>query len=245
MKPQILFPEFGRNNEDRFSAIERFEREVSYKDLSTVILLPAHGSVPTKVIHYWMNMIYPPNQKSFRFPFVAAVGMEVGEAYSHAIEGIISNPDLSSFKYLLTIEHDNCPEPDGFIRLLKQMEEHPEYACIGGLYWTKGEAGVPQIWGDPKDPILNFRPQLPRPGELVECCGTGMGFNLWRIDLFKDQRLRKPWFKTVSEFNPTTGAKCFTQDLWAWEDFRKNGYRCAIDCSILVGHYDSQNDIMW
>jgi hypothetical protein len=67
-----------------------------------------------------------------------------------------------------------------------------------------------------------------------------MGFNLWRLQMFKDERLRKPWFKTTAD---STGVG--TQDLYAWSDFRKHGYRCAIDCSVKVGHYDSVNDITW
>ena len=91
---------------------------------------------------------------------------------------------------------------------------------------------MPQIWGDPRDPVVNFRPMPPDPnGGLVECCGTGMGFNLWRLDMFRDKRLRRPWFETKDG--------C-TQDLYAWSDFRKHGYRCAIDCSVKVGHYDAE-----
>ena len=120
------------------------------------------------------------------------------------------------------------------------MHKHPEYACIGGLYWTKGEGGVPQIWGDAKDPVINFRPQPPVPGELVECVGTGMGFNLWRISMFKDERLRRPWFKTLA------GAEGVgTQDLYFWNDARAAGYRAAVDCSVLVGHYDKTTGINW
>jgi hypothetical protein len=127
------------------------------------------------------------------------------------------------------------------IKLLAQMEAHPELSCIGGLYWTKGEGGQPQIWGDPRDPVLNFRPQPPDPhGGLVECCGTGMGFNLWRLSMFKDDRLRKPWFRTIAGRDGVG-----TQDLYFWGDARKYGYRCAIDCSVLVGHYDAVSDICW
>ena len=88
---------------------------------------------------------------------------------------------------------------------------------------------------------MNFRPQAPDPnGGLVECWGTGMGFNLFRIKMFKDKKLRKPWFKTVAD---NTGIG--TQDLYFWSDARKNGYRCAIDCDVKVGHYDAQNNIMY
>ena len=120
------------------------------------------------------------------------------------------------------------------------MDEHPELSCIGGLYWTKGEDGVPQIWGDPSDPVLNFRPQPPRVGELQETCGTGMGFNLWRIPMFKDARIPKPWFKTK-----VTLEGVGTQDLAFWTEARKHGYRCAIDNRVMVGHYDKERDIVW
>ena len=172
---------------------------------------------------------------------MACIGMEVGEAFSNAIEEILKHPELSKWEYILTIEHDNIPPPDGLIRLLERMEMHKEFAAIGGLYFTKGIGGCCQIWGDPKDPILNFRPQPPDPnGGLVECCGTGMGFTLFRMKLFKDERLRKPWFKTTAG---KEGAG--TQDLYAWSDFRKFGYRAAIDCSVKVGHYDPVEDITW
>jgi hypothetical protein len=123
------------------------------------------------------------------------------------------------------------------------MENHPEFDCIGGLYFTKGEGGVAQIWGDPKDVVINFRPQPPDPnGGLVECCGTGMGFNLFRMSLFKDERIPRPWFKTL---NGKDGLGVGTQDLSFWKEARKYGHRCAIDCGVRVGHYDVTNDFMW
>lgn len=166
--------------------------------------------------------------------------MEVGEAYTAAIEQVLAHPELKDWEYILTLEHDNTPPADGVLELIKRMEAHPEYSCIGGLYFTKGETGVAQIWGDPKDPTLNFRPQVPKDGELVECCGTGMGFNLWRISTFKDDKLRKPWFKTLAGAGGVG-----TQDLYFWGDARKFGHRCAVDCSIKVGHFDSQSEICW
>jgi hypothetical protein len=206
------------------------KKEAGYKDLSCIQIVPCFGSIPTKVVASWLNLYSPPNAKFVR---LFAVGMEVGEAFSSCIANILSNPELAKFKYILTLEHDNIPPGDGIIKLMQRMEEHPEYACIGGLYFTKGPGGVAQIWGDVKDPVTNFRPQLPDPsGGLVECCGTGMGFNLWRLDMFKDEKLRKPWFKTQTENGVST------QDLYFWADARKHGYRCAIDCSVKVGHYD-------
>jgi hypothetical protein len=236
MKPQFVVPESGKHNADMEATLKRLKADSSWKKLDTIMLVPAGGSIPTKVVASWLNLYAPPNNKFFR---MFCVGMEVGEAYSQAIENILAHPELSTYKYILTVEHDNIPPPDGIVKLLAQMEAHPEFACIGGLYYTKGEGGQPQIWGDPRDPQLNFRPQHPVPGQVVECCGTGMGFNVFRLDMFRDKKLRKPWFKTQTEGGVAT------QDLFFWADARKNGYRCAVDCSIPVGHYDLQNDICW
>jgi hypothetical protein len=235
MKPQLI--EAGRHNADLPKSTARIIQGASWKKQRVVMMIPAGAQIPTKVYLSHCGLIFPPNQASHR---MAAIGMEVGEAFSNSIEEIVKHPEVGQWEYILTIEHDNIPPSDGLIKLIKRMEEHPEYACIGGLYWTKGEGGVPQIWGDPKDPVLNFRPQPPVAGQLVECCGTGMGFNLWRMKMFRDERLRKPWFKTIAGKEGVG-----TQDLYFWADARKYGYRCAIDCDVLVGHYDLANDICW
>ncbi len=239
MKPQIVSSyDEGQHNANLKATIERLEKEGAYKDLSCIIVIPALGQVPTKAVASWLNLMSPPNQRVVR---MFAMGMEVGEAYSRTIDQILAHPDLKNYKYLVTMEHDNIPPPDGLVRLLNQMERNPEYACIGGLYFTKGHGGVAQIWGDPQDPVLNFRPQKPVPDQLVECCGTGMGFNAFRLSMFKDERLRKPWFKTTC----SSAEGMQTQDLYFWTDARKHGHRCAIDCSIRVGHYDHKEDICW
>jgi hypothetical protein len=239
MKAQLVGLDSGRHNEDLEKSAQRIIEGGSWKKQRVVMLIPAGVSIPTKVYLSHCGIITPPNQGMYR---MAAIGMEVGEAFSNAINEIVNHPELKDWEYLLTIEHDNIPPADGLIKLINRMEQHPEYACIGGLYWTKGEGGVPQIWGDPKDG-MNFRPQVPDPnGGLVECNGTGMGFNLWRLGIFKDERLRKPWFKTLTGIE---GQGVGTQDLYFWGDARKNGYRCAIDCSVKVGHYDMANDVTW
>ena len=74
---------------------------------------------------------------------------------------------------------------------------------------------------------------------MIECNGVGMGFALWKMSIFKDERLRKPWFKTIAG---REGAG--TQDLYFWGDARKYGYRCAVDCAVCVGHIDG-NGFVW
>lgn len=237
MKPQLIGLDSGRHNADLSKSGSRVLSGGSWKKQRIVVLIPASDTIPTKVYLSHWGLVFPPNQPIYR---MACIGMEVGEAYTTAIESILGHPDLSNWEYLLTLEHDNMPPPDGLLKLLARMEQHRQFSCIGGLYWTKGEGGVPQIWGDPKDPLPNFRPQVPVPGQLVECCGTGMGFNLWRLSMFKDERLRRPWFKTLAGAGGVS-----TQDLYFWGDARQWGHRCAVDCDVLVGHFDLSQDVVW
>jgi hypothetical protein len=238
MKPQIVSQEMGKHNEELSKSSARIMQGATWKKQRVIVIVPASDMIPAKVYLSHCCLIFPPNQAAHR---MLALGQEVGEAYSNCIEAIISHPDLSQWEYILTMEHDNAPPGDGLLRLIEQMENHPEYACIGGLYWTKGECGVPQLWGSPnQDPILNFRPQVPVPGQLMEVYGTGMGFNLWRLSMFKDTRIKRPLFKTKAGLDGVG-----TQDLAFWTEARKYGYRCAVDCGVLVGHYDSVQDIMW
>jgi hypothetical protein len=116
---------------------------------------------------------------------------------------------------------------------------------VGGLYWTKGEGGMPMIYGDPNNPELNFIPQNPIPETVMRANGLGMGFNLWKIEMFKDERLPKPWFQTKQDFIPGSGTKMYTQDLYFFENAGKIGYKFACDTRVKVGHLDPQTDIVW
>lgn len=210
----------------------------SYKDVSTVIIIPTRGMIHCKVVSAWWSLITPMNQKSTK---VFAVGMEVGDAYNSMIEQIAVNPELSKWKYILTMEEDNLPPPDGLLKLYESMND---YDVVGGLYWTKGEHGQPMIYGEGKDDDLHFRPQPPR--DEIQCCdGLGMGFTLFKMDIFKDPRLPKPWFRTLNEYDPQTGIKMYTQDLYFFENIRKLGYKVACDTRVKVGHLDPQSEVVW
>lgn len=237
MKPQLTVTDFAGAHNRNPGTGARLIKGASWKKQRIVVVIPAGQSIPAKAALSHWNLAFAPNNGVVR---ILAQGMEVGDAYSTAIEQIVAHPELSQWEFLLTVESDNLPPSDGVLQLLARMEAHPEFACIGGLYFTKGEGGVAQIWGDPRDSVLNFRPQVPVPGQLVECCGTGMGFNLWRMSMFRDARIKKPLFRTIAGKEGVG-----TQDLSFWSEARKYGYRCAIDCACLVGHYDVDSDMVW
>lgn len=238
-QPAIIVDAYeGKHN---LGSTGRIQKQGLYKDCSTICLIPTRGTISWRVVQSWWNLASPMNQQFIR---MGVVGYEVGSAYSTAIEQILQMPGLQDFKFILTLEEDNMPPPDGLLKLVAAMEDHPEYSAIGGLYWTKGEGGQPMIYGNPKDVPLNFRPQPPVPGEIVECNGLGMGFTLFRTKMFKDERLPNPLFQTVQRYGPD-GVACYTQDLFFFEKARAAGYRFAAHCGVLVGHYDSVGDMVW
>ena len=235
--PQIIMGgDPGVHNADLEASRARLEKGKQYRDLSTVCVVPTRGMIPARVVENWMGMMMPMNNAFFRI-FVS--GMEVGEAYNQAVELILGNEHLSKFKYLLTLEEDNMPPPDGLLKLYESIDE---FAAVGGLYWTKGEGGQPMIYGDPKG-VLSFQPQQVQLDSVQECNGLGMGFTLFRIEDFREED--KPWFKTIQEWSPETGGQQGTQDLYYFANLRRRGLKVACDTRVKVGHLDVGSGMVW
>jgi hypothetical protein len=240
MEPRILADSsVGKNNEELEQSIDRVDKSRMYEDLSTIIICPTRGMFPTRVVQSWMKLMRPMNQLVAGPIF--AESMKVDEAYNAMISYILDHPFLSKFKYILTIEEDNLPPADGLLKLYKSMDE---YDVVGGLYWGKGEDGFPMIFGDPSEGnIYDAKPQKPKQGEVQPACALGMGFNLFKLDMFR--KVEKPWFKTVQENDPYTGLQNCTQDFFFYRKAAEKGYKFACDNSVLVGHLDTKNDKVW
>jgi hypothetical protein len=239
-KPQILVPDnAGIHNASDYAT--RLKKEKTYRDLSTIIVCPTRGLIPARIVQSWQGLIRPMNQKVLGPIFME--GMEVGEAYNQVIKMVLENPELNTFKFLLTLEEDNAPPAEGLMKLYESIDD---YDAVGGLYWTKGEAGQPMCYGDPKVMPLSFMPQIPHPDTITPCNGLGMGFTLFRIEMLRDKRFEYGnWFKTVQEITPQGGVQMMTQDLWFFMKAREMGYKFACDARVRVGHYDTANQIMW
>jgi hypothetical protein len=224
----------GIHNQKFNSSVERLIKGQTYKNLATIWLTPTRGQLAPKVVSSWMALTRPMNQ-----PFIGPVfieGDEVGVAYQKGFEMVMDNPELvKNFKYILTVEEDNLPPADG---LLKLYESIKHYDCVGGLYWTKGEGGQPMLYGNPSVMPRNFVPQVPLADTVQHCNGLGMGFNLWKIEMFK--KLPRPWFRTVQE-----AGKGFTQDLWFFNNAGMAGFKFACDTRVKVGHFDVGSGIVW
>lgn len=205
-----------------------------YNNLSTLWVTPTRGTMGTRVAFSWMNVMGAPNQPLAK---LMAEGYEIGEAYNKILVQILSMPVFASFKYMLTVEEDNTPPPDGLLKLFESIQK---YDAVGGLYWMKGEAGAPMIWGDVKEPNT-YIPQTPLADTVQPCNGLGMGFTLFRLDMFRDKGFEfGKWFKTVSE-----DKKVMTQDLYFFQNASKLGYKFACDTRVKVGHYSLAEGVIW
>lgn len=203
---------------------------MKFQDLSTIIITPTKDRmVDIKAVESWMNLRFPLNNK---FKRVFITGLEVGDAYSSAIEMILEHPEFSKYKYILTIEADNLPPEDGLLKLYENMDK---FDVIGGLYWSKG-GEIPMVFGDTKEE-LNFIPYI-ETRDLVPCYGIGMGFTLYKMDIFRNPNLPKPFFQTIQNEK-----EVMTQDLYFCKNINKLGYKIACDTRVKVGHISGDGKI--
>jgi hypothetical protein len=228
--------DYGWHNSNLSQSIQRLHRGQTYRNLSTVWITVTRGSLKPKVVSSWISLMRPMNQPVLGPIFIE--NEEVGQAYQKAFEMVLDHPELSKFKYILTIEEDNLPPQDGLLKLYENIDK---FDCVAGLYWTKGTDGQPMIYGDPNVMPRNFVPQVPIPDSIQPCNGLGMGFNLWKIESFRTKLkdMPKPWFKTVQEIG-----KGFTQDLHFFNAAANYGYKVACDTRIKVGHL-AEDGMVW
>ena len=246
MKSEILtFHGGGRHNRNLERSRDRLIRGGSYKNQATIGIYPSRGDLHPKVVGAWMNMLVPMNQPYVRlWPY----NMEIGDAYSQTVESVIADPQFAKFRYVLTMEADNIPPPDGLILLLESIEggvDGKKYDAVGGLYWTKGEGGQPMIYGNPDEMPRSFAPQVPLVDTVQRCNGLGMGFTLFRLSMLRDPAIPRPLFRTRSEYTPGVGSRVNTQDLYFFDNAAGLGYKFASDTRCKVGHYDQFADIVW
>jgi len=230
-----------------FERVERVHGS-TYHDNSTIILVPCRDPmVHFSVVQRWQNLIAPMNQ---RRAFIFIVAHEVGQAYTQTIQNILKDPNLSTWKYIMTLESDNLPPPDAHIRLIESITEFGLDA-VSGIYFTKGDINMPMAYGDPvqfqQTGVLDFKPldirESLKRGQVIEVNGIAMGCSLYKTELFKD--IEAPWFVTVADIVPGKGVQGFTQDLYFCERAKRRGKRFGVDMRVKVGHLDPATGIVY
>jgi len=235
-----LTPEYllGRHNSDLNLSVQRLLNSRSSVDLSTVCIIPNNGLVPAKVAENWLCQTSQMNQKFLR---LMANGMEKYDAYNSIIEQILTTPGLNEFKYVLTLEENTIFPLDGLIRLFESIEK---YDVVGGLSWTPGVEGRPMIYGDPHGMLQTFTHVAPLAETVQPCLAVGTGFALFKLALFKDDRVPRPWFRHPlrHETGKPAGNK---PDMSFFQNLHMLGYKVACDTRVKVGTYDPVNDLVW
>lgn len=228
---------FIENYEGVSNTPERYKKWESlglYRNLNTIWVTPTRGTCGTRVAFSWMQVMGAPNSALAK---MCAEGFEVGKAYNETILQIITSPVLGKFPYILTVEEDNTPPADGLLMLYESIQQ---YDVVGGLYHIKGEGGAPMIWGDPKEPYT-YVPQPVKKDTIQQCNGLGMGFTLFRTDMFRNPGFEiGKWFSTVGD-----GKNLMTQDLYFFKRAAELGYKFACDTRVKVGHYDQTTGVIW
>ena len=207
----------------------------TYRDSSTVVLIPTRGVIHHRVVSALLGLMGPPNGNR---TIQMCTGDEVGHAYNTMVKNVLAHPELRKWKYILTVEDDNIPPPDAHVKLLESINDH-RLDAVSGIYFTKGECNLPQAWGDPRRPG-DFTPcDVSGPianGEVLRVNGIGMGCALWRMDLFRE--IEAPWYVTCADVVPEGGARMMTQDLYFCRRATAAGYAFGVDCRVKVGHLD-------
>jgi SAM-dependent methyltransferase len=122
--------------------------------------------------------------------------------------------------------------------LIYKMEQNPNIAVCGGVYGLKRKPVEPLIFmGNGNGPYWDWKA-----GEFFECSGLGMGCTLLRVEALQD--LKRPYFKTVSDYSKMLdlgipAMESWTEDLWFCQriaDTKK--WKIYCDSSLLCTHYD-------
>lgn len=216
----------------------------TYRDQSTIVIMPSREPrLHHRVVSSLYSMIAPMNQKRV---IMFCIGDEVGIAYNALIQNILADPELSKWKYVMTVESDNLIPWDAHKRLLETIEAG-QWDAVSGLYFTKGDINMPMAYGDParfqRTGELEFTPRdvaaCLAAGQVMEVNGIAMGCALWRMNLFR--KMASPWFVTVDDVIDGKPMG-FTQDLWFCRQAKMAGHRFAVDMRVKVGHLDLTNE---
>lgn len=234
----------GLHNESQYADDKLFDDVIvgdTYKDKSLVMVMPSYKMIAPSVAFSWLRLVTPANHRVHR---LSVQNCEVADAYNRAIELVLANPTLRDYRYVLTVEADNLAPPMGILQLMQDIEE-AQVDVISGMYWGRSPGGAPMCFGKAGEVPRNFRPFVPPPNAVTRVNGCGMGFTLFKLDLFK--RVSRPWFKTHQEYTNNVGMEgMLTQDLW-WADkaAREVGAKFAVSTRVLVGHLDIATGVIF
>ena len=164
------------------------------------------------------------------------VGKPIDEARNFFAEQAVEH----DAKYLFMWDEDTQPPPYIMRQLINRMEWNPDWGMVGGVYCQKVEPEVccaPMVFkGVGQGPYWDWRA-----GDVFEVDGIATGVSMIRVEALKD--VEKPWFKTLTDFDPYLDGiprgTAWTEDLWFCKRLKDTGkWKIYADGALICNHID-------
>lgn len=220
----------------------RLLKGTSYEDCSTIHLMLTRGYIMTEVVQCLLTTLPEMNQKGSKMLPVLASGYSCADGYNTAVEHALNQSTqppgtpFRPYRYLFTTEDDVLWPPDAMHQLLKAMKA-TGFDGISGLCWTKQPNGYPMILGDPRNPYTEYWPQVPQIEGVQPARAIPLGCSLFKLDLFRDPRWKKPWFREDCGLDGEPIGRC-TPDVYMCHNAGKLGYRFGVLTDLKLRHKD-------
>jgi hypothetical protein len=103
----------------------------------------------------------------------------------------------------------------------------------------------PLIFGNPEETPRTFFVQVPKEDTVQPCNGLGMGFTLFRLKMFREGKIKKPFFESVARLDEDGNLTTQSQDISFFSKACDAGYKMAVDTRVRVGHMDPETGKVW
>ena len=128
--------------------------------------------------------------------------------------------------HILFMDDDMAPQKDSLMKLLAH-----DLDIVGGLYLMRNYPHFPlafdEAWEDGQNRHLLLSPET---HGLIEVTNTGLGFCLFKIDVFK--KMEGPFWIRLGEIQPDG----WCDDIGFFNRARKAGFKIFVDTNVTIGH---------
>lgn len=189
--------------------------------------IPSRGPVHIAWHMNMMELSWPVNES---VKTRIAPGMEIAAARNN----LVLDAQGVGAKYLFFIDDDVTIPRDAPHHMMYQMETHPEWDVLTGIYVTKSVPPEPLIFGGPRGSSGAFWDW--KVGETFPVWGCGMGCALIRMSAF--DKFPDPWFKFSESHDDNGGTLKEGEDMYFCRKLIENGGVIMADGSVICGHID-------
>lgn len=157
-----------------------------------------------------------------------------GAYWSHVLTDGIEKSIAAGSDYIFTVDYDSFYTLNHVRRLLKLMEENPEYDAIAPLQTARCKENV--LFGI-IDESGKFNNKIDR--ELIEkdvipITMAHFGLTVFRASMFS--KLKKPWFLPVPGDGGMWHENYIDDDIYFWKNMKECGMKLGLAHKVALGH---------